>query len=140
MSVGPTGPSIGAGIDRRAVGAGAGVTLAIALVPAVALRMVVGDEVEGVERNLWVVAVVVLLAGFAIGGHLAATRRPDAPYVHATASAAVAFAAFVAFTVGRRLVGGDGVSTALVVTLVVLFQVTVSCAVVGAYVAWRRSD
>ncbi|MDP8992752.1 MAG: hypothetical protein M3N31_06855 [Actinomycetota bacterium] len=118
---------------------GAAVASAVAILPAVVLRLVVGDEPQGVERNLWVVAVVVLLAGFGYGGHVAARRRPDAPYLHAAAAAAVGFLAFLAFTLGRRLVAGDGVSAALLVTLVVLFQITVSCAVVGAYVAWRRS-
>jgi hypothetical protein len=103
-------------------------------VPTVVLRLLVGRA-----PNLWVVPVVSMFAGFTVGGHVAARRRPGAPYVHAAASAVVAFAAFLVFTVARRLLAGDGLSTPIVLTLAVLLQVTVSFALLGGYVAWRRA-
>ncbi|MDP8975996.1 MAG: hypothetical protein M3N28_06475 [Actinomycetota bacterium] len=126
-------------LDRRAVGVGAVATLGIAAVPIAVVRVVVGSQTEGFERNLWVVPVLALFVAFTVGGHTAAKARPAAPYRHAAASALTAFAAFVAFTLARRLLGGEGLSFPLVVTLAMLFQVTVSLALVGGYVAWRRS-
>ncbi len=139
MSVPGPAAGAGAGIDRRAVGLGAALTLSIAAVPIAVVRVVVGSQAEGFERSLWVVPVVALFVAFAVGGHTAAKARPTAPYRHAASSAVVAFAAFVAFTLARRLLGGEGLSFPLVVTLAMLFQVTVSLALLGGYVAWRRS-
>lgn len=132
-------PSPGAGpaLDRRAVAVGAAVCLLVAGVPIALLRLAVGSEVEGGERNVWVVAVMALFAGFALGGHVAARRGGAAPYRHAAASSALAFAVFVAFTVARRLVAGDGLSVPVVTTLAVMGQISVSLALLGAYVAGR---
>jgi len=121
------------------VAVGAAVTLAIAAIPIAVVSAVVGSDAEGFERNLWVVPVVALFVAFAVGGHTAARSRPLAPYRHAAASAALAFAVFLAFTLARRLLGGDGLSFPMVVTLAMLFQVTVSLALGGGYVAWRQS-
>ncbi len=126
-------------LDRRAVGVGAALTLGIAAVPIATVRIVVGSEAEGFERSLWVVAVLALFVAFTVGGHAAAKKRPAAPYRHAVASAVVAFAVFLAFTLARRLIVGEGLSFPLVVTLTMLFQVTISLALVGGYVAWRQS-
>lgn len=126
-------------LDWLSVGVGVGVTLAVATPPVVFLRLLVGDRLEGVERNLWVFAVVALFAGFTFGGSRAARRRPDAPLMHAAAAAAVAVCIIAGFTVARRIVGGDGVSTALVVTLVVLAQIGVSLAVLAGYLDSRRA-
>ena len=126
-------------LDRRAVGTGAAVTLGVAAVPIAVVRAAVGSEAEGIERHLWVVPVVALFVAFTVGGHTAAKDRPTAPYRHAAASAVVAFAAFLAFTIARRLLWGEGLSFPLVVTLAMLFQITVSLSLVGGYVAWRQS-
>ena len=107
--------------------------------PIAAVRILVGDDAEGAERNLWVVPVLALFAAFAVGGHRAARTEPRAPYVHAAASATAAFAVFFCFTVARRLVTGQGLTTALLVTLALLFQICACFAVAGGYVAWRRS-
>ncbi len=126
-------------LDWRAVTAGAAVTLVITAGPIAALQLVVGDEAQGVERNLWVVAVIVLFAAFAVGGHVAARRRPEAPLLHAAAAAAVAFTVFTAYTLTRRLLQGEGVSVPLLVTLFFLFQINVSVALLSGHVAFRRS-
>ena len=134
-----SGTRTGTGLDRRAVGAGAVATTVMTAVPIAALRVAVGSEGRGAERNLWVVAVVALFLGFAVGGFGAAKRRPDAPYRHAAASGAVAYAALFAFTLARRLLAGQGVSFPLLATLAVFLQVTVSFALLGGYVAWRQA-
>ncbi len=127
-------------LDRRAVAVGAGTTLVVTALPIAAVRLAVGGEVTGAERNLWVVAVLALFAGFAIGGYVTARGRPDAPYLHAAAAAAVAFAVFMVFTVGRRLLTDDGPSAALFITLALLLQITMSVAMVSAYLTSRNSS
>ena len=127
------------GLDLRAAGVGAAITLAVAAVPIAVVRVVVGSQAEGGERNLWVIPVVALFVAFAIGGHTAAKSRPTAPYRHAATSAFIAFGTFLAFTLARRLLGGEGLSFPLVITLTVLFQVSVSLSLLGGYVAWRQS-
>lgn len=124
--------------DWRAVGAGAATAVVVTLPPTMLARALKGDDLEGQESYLWVVAVVAVFAGFAIGGHVAAVRRPDAPLLHSALSALAAFAALAALTVVRRLVNGDGLSMPLVITLALLLQITVSLAVLGGYVAMRR--
>ena len=127
------------GLDVRAAGMGAAVTLGIAAFPIAVVRLVVGSQSERGERNLWGVPVLALFVAFAVGGYRAARSRPAAPYRQAAASAVIAFAGFLAFTLARRLLSGEGLSFPLVVTLAVLFQITVSLALLGGYVAWRRS-
>ena len=117
---------------------GAIVAVAVTLPPAILVRLFKDGDLEGQESNLWVVPVIALLAGFALGGHRAASRRPQAPLLHATAAAVVAFAALAAVAVVRRLAAGDGLTVPLVVTLMLLLQITVSLAVIGGYVAMRR--
>jgi hypothetical protein len=125
-------------LDRRAIAKGAAAALVLAVMPGVVLRLLVGDELTGAERNAWVLAVLAFLAGFGLAGYLAARSRPEAPYRHAAAAAALAFALFLAFTLARRAISGDGLTVVLVVNLVVLFQIAVSTALVAALVASRR--
>ena len=125
-------------LDRQTVAVGAATTLVVAALPIAAVRLAVGDEVTGAEKNLWVLAVLALFAGFATGGYVAARGRPEAPYLHAAGAAALAFAAFTVFTVGRRLLSDDGPSAALFITLALLLQITLSVAMVSAYLASRR--
>ncbi|MDP9389582.1 MAG: hypothetical protein M3Q48_17115, partial [Actinomycetota bacterium] len=69
----------GGRIDWRAVADGAVVAVAVTLPPAILVRLFKDSDLEGQESNLWVVPVLALLVGFALGGHRAARRRPDAP-------------------------------------------------------------
>jgi peptidoglycan/LPS O-acetylase OafA/YrhL len=125
-------------VDWKAAADGAWLAVAITLPPTIVVRLFKDGDLEGQESYLWVVPVLALLVGFAVGGHRAATRRPDAPLLHAAASAACAFAALAALAVVRRFVDGDGLTVPLVVTLMLLLQITVSLAVIGGYVAMRR--
>ena len=125
-------------IDWRAVAAGAALAVVVTVPPAVVARLLRGDDLEGQESNLWVVPVVALFIGFGLCGHLAARRRPDTPLLHSAVAALAAFAVLCGFVVVRRFVTGDGLSVPLVVTLLLLLQITVSLAVLGGYVAMRR--
>lgn len=139
MAVRPRPRRAGSGrTDWRAVADGAVVAVMVTLPPTIVVRLFKDGDLEGQESYLWVVPVVALLAGFALGGHRAARRQPDAPLRHAATAAGAAFAVLATIALTRRLVAGDGLSTALVVTLLLLLQITVSLAVIGGYVAMRR--
>ena len=125
-------------LDWRTVGNAAGVAVAVTLPPTVAVRLLRGDTGDGEESPLWVVAVLALFAGFVIAGHVAGRRQPDAPLLHAAAAGSTAFAVLAAIAVVRRLLAGDGISAPLVITLGLLLQITVSLAVLGAYLGLRR--
>lgn len=138
MSGAEPAPASGSGVDIGVVLRAAAVTIGVGAGPIVVARLAVGSHAEGAERNLWVVPVLALFVAFAVGGHTAARSRPAAPYRHSAAAAGIAFAAFFLFTVARRLVFGDGLTLPLMVTMAVFGQLSVSLALVGGYVAWRR--
>jgi predicted permease len=127
-------------LDWGAVVSGALLTLAVALPPTLLVRVLKGDDLEGSESNLWVVAVLAIFAGFALGGHLAGRRNPRLGLAHAAAAGAVAFAGAAVYSIVRHLVTGDGVSAKLLVSLALLGTITVSIALLGGYVAVRRSS
>ena len=130
----------GGRLDRGVVGRAALLAVGITVPVALLARIFSGDGGNGDSdgSSLWVVAVLALFAGFALAGNFAARRRPDAPLLHAAAAAGVAFAALALTTVLRRVAGGDGISAALILTLGLLLQITVSLAMLGAYVGMRR--
>ena len=132
------GHRTGSRLDWRTVGRGALVAIAVTVPPAWVVRALKSDDLEGQESYLWVVPVLALFAGFAVAGHLAARRRPDAPLVHSAAAAVAAFTLLAAVTVVRRVAAGDGVSAPLLLTMALLLQITVSLAVLGGYAASRR--
>ena len=125
-------------VDWRAVADGAVLTVAVTMPPTILVRLLKDSDLGGQESNLWFVPMLALLLGSALGGHRAARRRLDAPLKHAAAAAAAAFAVMAALALGRRLVTGDGITVPLVVTLLLLMQITVSLAIIGGYVAMRR--
>lgn len=111
----------------------------VVTVPVAVLAGILGnDDTDGEGGSLWPVAVVAMFAGFALAGNLAARRRPDAPLVHAAAAAGVAFGLLTAATVLRRVITGEGLTAPLIITLGLLLQITVSLAMVGAYVGMRH--
>ena len=126
-------------VDRRVVGEGALWALAVALPPVWLVAVLKSDDVPGEESNLWLLTPVALLAGFAIGGFVAARRRPELPLVHAAAAGAAAFGVVVVFGVVRRAVGDDGVTVSYLVRLLLLAQICVSTSLLGGYVAGRRA-
>lgn len=129
---------LGRALDWRAVADGAVLTVAVTMPPTILVRLLKDTDLGGQESNLWFVPLLALLVGSALGGHRAAKRRLDEPLKHAAAAATAAFAVMAAVALGRRLVTGDGITVPLVVTLLLLLQITVSLAVIGGYVAMRR--
>ncbi|HEV7886612.1 MAG TPA: hypothetical protein VGO92_03570 [Acidimicrobiales bacterium] len=127
-------------LDWRAAASGAVLTLAVALPPALLVRILKSDDLEGRESNLWIVTVLAIFAGFALGGHLAARRRPRAALQHAAAASGLAFLGLAVYSVVRHAVAGDGVTPELVVQLLLVGTITVSIGILGGYVATRRSD
>ena len=136
MAVG--GPGDSGGLDWRVAAQGALLTLAVALPPALLVRILKGDDIEGNESNLWVVTVLAIFIGFALGGHLAARRRPRTALSHAAAAAGLAFAGLAAYSVVRRVVTGDGLSAAVAAQLLLVGTITISIGILGGYVATRR--
>ncbi|HUP70032.1 MAG TPA: hypothetical protein VM142_09495 [Acidimicrobiales bacterium] len=122
------------GVVRRS----ALLAIAITVPVSVVVRVLKGDDATDDRSALWVIAVVALFAGFALAGNFAARRRPDAPLLHAATAAGVAFAVLAVATVVRRVTTGDGVSAALVITLGLLLQISVSLALLGAYLGMRH--
>ena len=82
-------------VDWPAVRAGALVAIAICLPLAILANVLIDDE-ESAATTVFFVAV---LAGFAVGGWVAAKRSVDAPYSSAGISGLVAFAAIEAVTI-----------------------------------------
>lgn len=125
-------------LDGRTVVTAAALAIAVTVPPTWLVRLWKGDDLDGQESTLWVVPVLALFVAFVLAGHLAARRRPEAPLAHSAAAAVAAFTVLSAVTVVRKLVIGDGLSGPLLITLLLLLQITVSLAVLGGYVATRR--
>lgn len=128
------------GIDLRSVAQAALLALAVAVPPVVIVNILKSDDPPGQESNLWLLTPVALLAGFALGGYLAGRWHRRTPMMHAAAAGGLAFAVLFVVGVARRLVGGDGVDLAYVIRLLLLAQICVSTALLGGYVAGRRSE
>jgi hypothetical protein len=126
-------------IDRRTALDGALWTWGIALPPVWLVAVLKSAALPGEESNLWLLTPLALLAGFGVGGWIAGRRRSDTPLVHAAAAGAVAFAGIVVFGVVRRVVGGDDVTLAYLVRLLLLAQICVSTALLGGWAAARRT-
>jgi predicted permease len=118
---------------------GAALTLAVALPPALVVRVLKGGDLEGSESNLWIVTVIAIFLGFALGGHLAARQRPRSALANAAAASALAFAGLAAYSVIRHAISGE-LSVAVVVQLMLVGTITVSIGILGGYVATRRNS
>ena len=125
-------------LDWRAVADGAVITVVVTLGPTIAVRLFKDSDLDGQESNLWLIPLLALLVGSAMGGYRAARRRLDAPLMHAAAAAASAATVMAAVRVVRAAVTGDGLGITLVVTFVLLVQIAVSLAIIGGYLAVRR--
>lgn len=124
-------------IDWRAVADGAVITVSLTLFPTIAVRLFKDGDLDGQESNLWLIPLLALLVGSAWGGHRAARRSLQAPLVHASAAAACAATVLAAVRIGRAAISGDGFDGALIVTFVLLVQISVSLAIIGGQIAVR---
>ena len=126
-------------LSKRVVGEGALLALAVTLPPVILVRILHGDDLDGQESNLWIVSVLAIFAGFALGGHRAARRRPREGLAHAAGAAGVAFAALALYALLRRVVTGDEVTVSLIIRLMLVGTITTSIGMLGGYVALRRT-
>ena len=123
-------------VDLRAVAAGAGAALAIA-VPAAILAQVL-DEAGTVDDNSsWLMVLfVVILLGMGIGGHVAADRRLDAPLTNSAVAAIAAYLLVQTIGAVRLLAAGDQVTWAAIPFFALL---SASAGMAGGLVADRRA-
>jgi hypothetical protein len=126
-------------LDWRVAGQGALLALAVALPPAIVVRLLAGGDSNGQGSNAWVVAVLGIFAGFAVGGHLAARKRPASGITHASAAGAMAYGALAVYTLIRHLVTGQTVDIALLVQLALAGSIVISIGVLGGWVAVRQA-
>lgn len=124
-------------LDGRAVIAGAGAALALA-VPAALVGQIVDSTADGDgNRAVLGLAYLVVLTGLAVGGYVAGGRAPADPMMHGASAALLAFAIVQAVGVVRRLVGDDDISW-----VAIAFNAVMSACIgtVGGYVAARRAE
>ncbi len=126
-------------LDWRAVGEGALLALVITLPPVILVRILHGDDPAGQESNLWIITVLAIFIGFAMGGYRAAKRRPRNGLSHAAAAAAVAFGGVALYSLIRHAVDGE-LSVSFVIRLLLVGSITVSVGVLGGYAAVRRAE
>ena len=112
----------------RAVATGAVVIVVAVLAAVLSVRAASTEE----SSNLNLVVILVLLVAFPIGGVVAYRLAGRRPLAHAATAAALSWVAIGATVVSR------GFTLARVVTLVLLIQVTVAIALLGAWVSYRR--
>jgi hypothetical protein len=123
-------------IDWRTAVAGAALIVAILGPPVLVVNALEGDDRYGEESYLWLAPALAIFAAFAVGGWWAARRQPRTPFLHAAVAAVVALVAVRVVRTVVDVASGDGASFPLAFLL--LAQIAVSLAVLGAYVAMRR--
>lgn len=126
------GRTLAAMIDRRAVVVGVLPAVAIALPVAVIGQWVVDD---GDSASLVLIFLLPVLAGFAVGGYVAARRTPEAPLANGAVAALVAFAVIQGFGIARRLATGLPLS---IPSLALAAFLACSCGLLGGLVAQHR--
>jgi hypothetical protein len=131
--------AVEARVDWRVAAEGAAITLAVAVPPVWVVMALKSRDTPGQESNLWLIAPVALLAGFALGGYAMGKRVASTPLLHAAVAGGVAFAVLLVVSLARRLLSGEGISVVHVVRLLLLAQICVSAALLGGYVAVRRA-
>ncbi len=118
--------------DGRAVAAGAGVALAVA-VPTIVVSSLVGIDSES---DLVFIAFLVYLVGQGLGGWQAARRQPDAPLSNGAMAALAAYVAIGVVASIIRITRGDRLDPE---SLILNAFLAASAGIFGGLVAaWRR--
>jgi hypothetical protein len=125
------------GLDWRAVGAGAAIDLVLFLPLVVGIAVLKHHDLATQESYVWIVSAVAIFVAPAVGGAVAARRRPDTPMIHGAAATGVASLGYVVVRVIDGAVGGDGAPVGL---LVVFIIASVSMGLVGSYIGFRNLD
>ena len=121
-------------LDWRAAGAGALLALAILEPPVEVISTLFAEDAGS---YWWVVAALAVLVAPAAGGWLAARRRPDLPFLHGAAAAALAYGLHLFVRTVINLVSGDSAAVNPLTTLLI-GQIVISLGVLGAWVSTRR--
>ncbi len=119
-------------LDGRAVATGAAVALVFAVPAAVISALLVEDDAS----NGVFVFYAIILFGMLLGGFVAGAKRPDLPYTHGAAAAALAYV--VAQVVAVAVKAADGGKVRSPVVYVFNHLLAASLGVVGGYLAERR--
>ncbi len=98
-------------LDWPAIRAGALVAVAICLPLAILANVLIDDE----ESAATTVSFVAVLAGFAVGGWVAARRSVEAPYSSAGMSGLVAFAAIEVVTIVSLALRDESINVVVIV-------------------------
>ena len=122
-------------VDARAIVIGAGVALAVALPPLLVYQALRGADVIGDQSPLALLFYGLMMIGFALGGFVAASKRPDTPLTHGALAAFAAFAAVQLAAAAVILARGD---TPGIVKIVFNAMLSAGLGVVGGLVATRR--
>jgi putative membrane protein (TIGR04086 family) len=120
-------------LDPPTILAGAAAALALVVPTAIAVLIVDRGDDDGSAWTL--LALAVFLAGFFLGGAVAARRAPHLPLAHGAIAAATAFLVVQVVGTARRLAAGDDVTWVLIVFNAL---VAASVGLLGALVAGRR--
>ena len=95
-------------LERRSILLGAGLTIALAVPPAV-IGVLLSED-DSMEGSPWVPVLFAWIVGsFLVGGFVAARSQPHAPLAHGALAALVAFVVVQGVGVIRHLVAGEDV-------------------------------
>lgn len=119
-------------VEWPAVRAGAMAAIAICLPIAIVANVVVDDDESGATTVFF----VAVLAGFAIGGWIAAKRAVEMPYSSAGISGLVAFAAIQVVAIVSRALRNEPIE---VVVIVANAFFAYGAAMLGAAIVARRA-
>jgi putative membrane protein (TIGR04086 family) len=123
---------MGMNVDRRAVLAGASLAVVVA-----GASIVVAQTVKSLtDRDANLLLYLVLLAGLAAGGRVAARRQPLSPLTHGALAALAAYAVLIAVITVIRLALGREVADP--VSLLFNALMSASAGIFGGYLAVVR--
>jgi hypothetical protein len=124
-------------LDRRALGRGTAIYLAIAAPCGLIIAALHGSDTTGHESSLWVVAaVVIIVVAPLLAGALAGGGQPS-PLVHGALAVAIPSGAFLTIRAAVGLARGN-LTAAQVVTFALYLAVFTALGMLGGYVGFRR--
>jgi putative membrane protein (TIGR04086 family) len=123
-------------LDGRAIATGALVAMAIC-VPLAVVSQIISDYGTGDAAGIVVLFYFVVLAGLAIGGFVAGSRRPESPLSHGILAAVVAYAVVQGIGILVNLARGDDIS---IVAIVFNAGLAAGMGLLGGWLAnWRAT-
>lgn len=99
-------------LEGRAIAAGAGVATGVCLPVAILAQLAAGDDAD--PSNLVFLFFLLILAGFALGGYVAARLAPLAPYSNGALAASATFVAIQGVAILVRLARDRDVNLATI--------------------------